>query len=85
MSEIRPIFVHVLNVFVSFTPLLSLYKKRLWLHKSELDKKTMLFFETMCVVRCDATGSFQSHSSLEKASVQKSTPAPKMDLTVRPL
>jgi hypothetical protein len=33
----------------------------------------MLFFETMCVVRRDATGSFQSHSSLKKASTEIDT------------
>jgi hypothetical protein len=57
-------------------------QKRLRLRKSELDKKTMLFFETTCILRC---GSFQSHSGVEEASVHKSTPAPKMDSTVRPL
>jgi hypothetical protein len=38
LTEIRPTFVHALNVFVSFTPLP--LQKRPRLRKRELDKKT---------------------------------------------
>jgi hypothetical protein len=69
-------------VFVSFIPLLPLYKKKPQLRKSELDKKTMLF-ETTCIEKRNPTGCFQSHSGMEEASVHKSNP--KIYSTVRPL
>jgi hypothetical protein len=49
-------------VFVSFTPLLSLYKKDCGSLKASWAKKTMLFFEPTCNERWDPTGSFQSHA-----------------------
>jgi hypothetical protein len=45
-TEIRPTFIHALKVFVSFTPLLFLYKKDCSFVKASWTKKTMLFFET---------------------------------------
>jgi hypothetical protein len=51
-------------------------QKRLRLRKSELDKKTMFFFEITCIKKRDPTSSFQSHSGVvrERALVHKSTP-----------
>jgi hypothetical protein len=58
-------------------------QKKLQLRKSELDKKTMFFFETTCIERRNPTGCFQNHSGMEEVSVHKSNP--KMYSTVRPL
>jgi hypothetical protein len=41
--EIPPTFVHALNVFVLFTPLLSLYKKDCGFVKRNMDKKIYLY------------------------------------------
>jgi hypothetical protein len=80
----RPKFVHLrsgskFDHFVH-SSLLSLQRGRL--RKSELDKKAKLFFETTCIWR---SGTQPPLSRVTPASVHKSTPAPKMDSTVRQL
>ncbi|KAJ3627102.1 hypothetical protein MTP99_014508 [Tenebrio molitor] len=45
----------------------------------------MFFFETTCISRDGTQSALSSHSGVEEASCQKSTPIPKMDSTVRPL
>jgi hypothetical protein len=42
-------FVHALNVFVSFTLFLSLYKKHYDSVKASWTKRLLLFFETTCI------------------------------------
>ncbi|KAH0816674.1 hypothetical protein GEV33_006116 [Tenebrio molitor] len=76
--SLLPLRVH----FVHSSPLL---QKRLRLRQSDLDKKTMFFFETTCIERRDPTDSFQSYSGVEEALVHKWTQAPTMESTVRPL
>jgi hypothetical protein len=60
VSRLVPTFVHSLNVFVSFTPLFSLYKK---------DYVNALLRDDLHLERWDPTASFQSHSGVEEAWV----------------
>jgi hypothetical protein len=70
----RPTFVHALNVLVPFTSLPSLYKKDWGSVKVSWTKRRFI-----------SRDFFQSSSGVKEASVDESTPAPKMDPTVRPL
>jgi hypothetical protein len=61
-------FVHALDVFVSFTPLLSLYKKDCDYVKPSWTKIRCSSSRQPASREGDPTGSFQSHSGLEEAS-----------------
>jgi hypothetical protein len=58
-------------VVVSFTPLLYFYKKDCGSVKASWTKDDTLLRDELLIARRDPTGSFQSHSGVEEASLQK--------------